>query len=415
MFKIIDGGITAPQGFKATGVNCGVKKLRKDLALIVSDVPAVAAGTFTSNQVKAAPVLLDIERIVSGKGQAIVANSGNANACTGKQGIADAKKMAATVAKSLKIKPDLVYVSSTGVIGQRLPIDKMLKGIEHAAKQLSPQGGHDAAHAIMTTDRIAKEVALEFEIDGKACRMAGICKGAGMINPHMVGPHATMLCYITTDAAIEAKVLQSVLEDSVDRSFNHVTIDSDQSTNDTVIVLANGVAGNKKITAASRKDLATFKEALQFICTSLAKLIAKDGEGATKLVEIIVEGAKTNSDALAAAKAVANSPLVKTAIFGTDANWGRILCAVGYCGIKLDPEKVDISIGGRKNDTEDFEGLTLVKKGKGSGYDEAEAKEVLKHPEILIHINLNAGKASSYYWTCDFTLDYVKINASYRS
>lgn len=415
MFKIIDGEITAPQGFKASGVHCGVKKLRKDLALIVSDVPANIAGTFTSNQVKAAPVLLDIEKIKSGKGQAIVANSGNANACNGKQGITDAKKMAAAVAKALKIKPELVYVSSTGVIGQRLPIDKIQKGVEHAAKIISAEGGHDAAHAIMTTDRIPKEVAVEFEIGGKVCRMAGICKGAGMIGPHMVGPHATMLCYITTDTAIESKLLQTLLEDCVDRSFNHVTIDNDQSTNDTVLVLANGVAGNKILTAKSGKDLPTFKEALQYICTTLAKLIAKDGEGATKLVEIIVEGAKSNKDALTAAKAVANSPLVKTAIFGTDANWGRILCAVGYCGITLDPEKVDISIGGRKNDEEDYKVLTLVKKGKGAGYDEADAKKSLSYPEILILINLNAGKASSYYWTCDLSLDYVKINASYRS
>ena len=414
--KIISGGITAPQGFKATGIQSGIKKFRKDMALIYSEVPAVAAGTFTSNLVKAAPVILDLATLKkSGKGQAIIINSGNANACTGKPGMADAKKTQSEVAKELKIKPELVYVSSTGVIGQPLPMDKVLKGVKTAVKELSPEGGALAAEAIMTTDRMRKEIAVEFILDGKTCRMAGICKGAGMIGPAMVGPHATMLGYITTDAAINGKVLQTLLNDAVARSFNHVTVDNDQSTNDTMIALANGLAGNKVITSKSGKDLIQFTEALQFVCTYLAKLIAKDGEGATKFVEILVEGAKTEKDALVAAKTVANSPLVKTAIFGTDANWGRILCAVGYSGIPINPDKVDITLGGKNEDDKEYKTLKLVKNGMGTGYDEPQAKKLLSHPEILILIDLKQGKAGSYAWTCDFSLDYVKINASYRS
>jgi glutamate N-acetyltransferase / amino-acid N-acetyltransferase len=413
--KIIKGGITAPKGFKASGIHSGIKKIRKDLMLIVSDVPAVAAGTFTSNQVKAAPVILDIERIKSGKGQAIIANSGNANACTGKPGMVNAKKMAAATAKALKIKPELVYVSSTGVIGKPLPVEKIEKALPLAVKELSIDGAADAAQAIMTTDRIPKEVAVEFSLGGSVCRIAGITKGAGMIGPAMTGPHATMLCYITTDVVIAPKLLQSLLETCVDRSFNHVTVDNDQSTNDTVIALANGLAGNKLIAKKSGNDYRSFEEALQCVCTHLAKLIAKDGEGATKLVEVIVEGAKTKAAAFTAAKSVANSPLVKTAIFGTDANWGRILCAVGYCGVKIDPEKVDITIGGRHDGDDDYHSLQLVKKGMGSGYDETAAKKILNYEEIQIVIDLHQGEASSYMWTCDFSLDYVKINASYRS
>lgn len=415
--KWISGGVTAPQGFKAAGINAGIKKTRKDMALIVSDIPGTIAGTFTTNQVKAAPVQLDLQNIKSGKGQAFIVNSGNANACTGKAGLTDARLTTAEVGKVLHIDPKLVYVCSTGVIGQRLPMQKIFDGIHIAAKGLSVEGGADAAHAIMTTDRIPKEVAVEFTLGGKTCRLGGITKGAGMIAPNMTpsGLHATMLCFLTTDAAVSKDVLKSVLADAVQNSFNCVTVDNDCSTNDTVLLLANGLAGNKTLTKSSKKDLAIFQEAVQEVCLKLAKLIAKDGEGATKLIEVLVNQGKSAKEARQIAMTVANSPLVKTAIFGTDANWGRILCAVGYSGIPIHPEKIAIILGGKKENEKSYKKVVLVKNGISSGYDESKAKEILSNPEILVEINLHQGKSSTTIWTCDFSLDYVKINASYRS
>ncbi len=415
--KWISGGVTASQGFKAAGVNAGIKKTRKDMTLIVSEIPGVIAGTFTTNQVKAAPVLLDLLHIKSGKGQAFIVNSGNANACTGKAGMTDAQRTAVEVGKVLHINPKLVYVGSTGVIGQRLPMQKIMNGIHLAAKELTVDGGANAAQAIMTTDRIPKEVAVEFTLGGKTCRLGGITKGAGMIAPNMTpsGLHATMLCFLTTDAAVSQKVLQSVLAHTVENSFNCVTVDNDCSTNDTVLLLANGLAGNKTVTPSSIKDIAVFKEAVQAVCLKLAKLIAKDGEGATKLIEVMVNQGKSTDASRQIALAVANSPLVKTAVFGRDANWGRILCAVGYSGIPIHPDKITIVLGGKKENDKSYKKVVLVKNGIGSGYDESKAKEILSHPEILIEINLHQGKSSSTIWTCDFSLDYVKINASYRS
>ena len=416
MLKVIDGGVTAPKGFKASGIEAEIKKKnKKDIALIYSEVPATAAGTFTTNRVKAAPVLVDIDTVKKGKGQAIIANSGNANACNGKKGITDAKKMQTETAKALKIKSDLVYVASTGVIGQTLPMDKVVKGISKAVKSLHHEGNDDAASAIMTTDTFPKSISVEFELDGKTCRMGAICKGSGMIAPLMAGPHATMLCFITTDANVDQKLLQKMIETSVDRSFNHVTVDNDESTNDTCIIFANGLAGNKTLKSKSSQDYAVFLEALQFVTTTLAKMMARDGEGATKFVEVIVENAKTEKDAFVIAKAIANSPLVKTAIFGADANWGRIICAAGYSGVKINPDVVDITLGGKSKDEEDFELIKLARNGISTNFPESDAKKLLENSDILILVDIKEGSQSSYVWTCDFSYDYVKINGSYRS
>jgi len=365
--KKIKGGITAPKGFKAAGISSGVKKSgKKDLALIFSDVPASAAGMFTSNKVKAAPVLLSQKLIKSGKSQAIIINSGNANACNGKAGMRDAQKMVDSTAKALGIPAKSVLVASTGSIGIPLPIKKIAKGITLLSKKLSYKGGKDATKAILTTDTFAKEIAIEIKIRGKSVRIAGITKGAGMINPSLV--HATMLGFITTDAKIKSKLLTKALTEAVKVSFNMVTVDRDKSTNDTVFALANGESGSAEIREGG-PDYKKFFEALQYVCIYLAKEIARDGEGATKLIEVNVSGAKTLIDARRAAKIIAGSNLLKAAVFGADPNWGRIMAALGYSGAQLKLDKVGVSLGkvkvvksgkGAKVQTEDGTELTIV-------------------------------------------------------
>jgi glutamate N-acetyltransferase/amino-acid N-acetyltransferase len=393
--KEIDGGITAVPGARAAGVACGIKTDGgMDLALIFCDEPAAAAGVFTTNKVKAAPVLVSREHLKSGKGQAIVASSGNANACTGKRGLQDARRMTEVAAGELGIEPELVLVGSTGRIGRPLPMDKVEKGIKLAASELSRDGGHRAARAIMTTDTFPKEVALEFDLQGRKARIAGIVKGAGMIDPNM----ATMLCFIVTDVCIDGVLLQEALKAAVDKSFNMICVDGDMSTNDTVIILANGKAGNEKIDR--KDDCETFLEALNSVTLSLAKMIAKDGEGATKFVELRVKGAKDYEDAKAAAHSIARSPLAKTAMFGEDPNWGRFMSSVGSSGAEVDGSAVDIWL----------DDLKIVENSTSTGFNEDDAREILKKDEFAVTVDLKIGKAQATMWTCDMSYDYIKCN-----
>lgn len=399
--KTISGGVTAPRGFKAAGISCGIKKNQQpDLALIYSEVPAEAAGIFTTNQVQAAPVILSKEYLKKGKAQAIIANSGNANACVGAVGLEAARRMAAAAGKALDIPMDSVLVASTGVIGVALPVEKIETLLADKKDILAENGGAAAAKAIMTTDTFPKEAAVEIELGGATVRIGGIAKGSGMIHPNM----ATMLGFITTDAKIEQTLLQKAIAAAGEHSFNRITVDGDTSTNDCLFVLANGLAGNKPITPES-EDYQTFLQALTGVCLELAKMIARDGEGATKLVEIKVTGAGTEAEAVKVGKAVATSNLVKTALFGEDANWGRILAAVGYSGVKINPEQIHIYLGD----------LSVYQKGTGLVFDEAKAKEILSRKEILIKIDLGAGTEGASVWTCDLSYDYVKINGSYRT
>ncbi|MCL6590044.1 MAG: bifunctional glutamate N-acetyltransferase/amino-acid acetyltransferase ArgJ [Firmicutes bacterium] len=399
--KTISGGIAAPKGFKADAFACGIKKNNQvDLAIIASEVPAAAAGIFTTNRVQAAPVLLSRERIKKGTAQAIIANSGNANACVGPAGMKAARLMSEALAERLNIKPEAVLVASTGVIGVELPVDRIQAALSGKNLFISPNGEAQAARAIMTTDTFPKVAAVEFELDGVPVRIGGIAKGSGMIHPNM----ATMLGFITTDLAIQPKILQKALAHAGERSFNRITVDGDTSTNDCLLTLANGKAGNKPITKTN-EAYQTFLKALTYVCLELAKLIARDGEGATKFVEIKVTGAKTEGEAVKIGKAVATSNLVKTAIFGGDANWGRILAAAGYSGVKFNPDLVNIYIGD----------LLVCRGGAGLVFDEAKAKEILKQKELLIRIEMGSGKEEASIWTCDLSYDYVKINGSYRS
>ncbi|MGQ9607723.1 MAG: bifunctional glutamate N-acetyltransferase/amino-acid acetyltransferase ArgJ [bacterium] len=394
--KTINGGITAVSGIRATGVACGIKTNRNmDLAVISCDEPATAAGVFTTNKVKSAPVLISSERIKKGKAQAIVANSGNANACTGERGLQDARKMTEITAKALNIDPELVLVASTGRIGRFMPMDKVEEGIKMAIAELDPEGGHKAAMAIMTTDTFPKEVAVEFELNDKKVHIGGMVKGAGMIEPNM----ATMLCFITTSACIEKELLQNALKVSVDKSFNMISVDGDMSTNDTVIILANGKAGNKKIEKYD-ENYEIFLESLSYVTTMLAKMIVKDGEGATKFIELHINGAKDESDARIAAHAVGRSPLVKTAMFGETPNWGRIMSSLGASKIEMDPFKVDIW----------FNDLKLVEKGISTGFNEEDAKKIMKNSEFSIIVDLKIGNAKATLWTCDLSYDYVRVN-----
>jgi glutamate N-acetyltransferase/amino-acid N-acetyltransferase len=394
--KEIYGGITTIQGFRAAGVKSGIKATGDmDLALIVSDEPATVAGVFTTNKVKSAPVLVSRERIKSGKAQAIVANSGNANASTGEQGIKNAKRMAEIAAVELSIPPDLILVASTGKIGRPMPMDKLEYGIKLAASELSYDGGHKASRAIMTTDTFPKESAAEFDVKGKKARIGGMVKGAGMIDPTM----ATMLCFIVTDVAIEQPLLQEALKSAVDKSFNMICVDGDMSTNDTVIVLANGKAGNDKIDKKDA-DYDSFCEAITFVTTSLAKMIAKDGEGATKFVELRIKGAQNYEDAKLAAHSIARSPLVKTAIFGEDPNWGRLMSSLGASGADVNQFTVDIWL----------DDLKIVENSVTTGFEEEKAKEIMKKDEFIITIDLKLGDAQATMWTCDLSYDYVKIN-----
>jgi len=387
-------------GFKAAGVAAELKKKgKKDLGLICSRVPANVAGVFTKNRVKAAPVLLDMELIKSGVCQAVIVNSGSANCCTGEQGMRDAEAMASLAASELGISNDLVFVASTGVIGEPLPIEKIKTAIPDLVKSLQPEGIPDLARSIMTTDTVPKMVSAQGIVEGKTFTVTGVAKGAGMIRPDM----ATMLCFVCTDVGAAPEILKETLVKAAHRSFNRITIDGDTSTNDTVLVMANGLSG-AVIRSVAQRDI--FQKVLDEIFLDLAKQLIRDGEGVTKLVEIMVRGAVSDSDAWKVADTVAHSPLVKTSFFGEDANWGRIVGAVGRADAKVDPDKIDIY----------FDDVQLVKAGISCGKAvEAEATKVLKKSEFVVTVDLNMGRGSDLMYTCDFSVDYVKINADYRS
>ncbi|MBU0567301.1 bifunctional glutamate N-acetyltransferase/amino-acid acetyltransferase ArgJ [bacterium] len=400
MIRKIQGGITAPKGFKACGVSCGIKEEGLDLALIYSDVAAAAAAVFTANKVKAAPVLISQQHISDGRIQAIVANSGIANCCTGEQGLKDAALMAEWMANKLNIPKESVLVASTGKIGQMLPMEKAEEGIRKAVGGLSRSGGEDAARAIMTTDTRPKEAALEMELFGRKVTLGGMAKGSGMIHPSM----ATMLAFITTDALISPLLLKKALLSSVERSFNMITVDGDMSTNDMTAILANGLAVEEEITFPGREfDL--FQEALDELTISLARQMPADGEGATRLLEIRVKGAPGQAAAKQFARAVAKSSLVKAAFYGADPNWGRIMAALGQTGQEIDPGKVDIY----------FEDQLMAKGGCPVSFDPIKIGTIMKQKEIKVEINLNLGQAKATAWGCDLSPEYVRINAHYRT
>ena len=403
--KLISGGVCAAKGFKANGVHCGIRKnhSKKDLALIVSDVPATAAAVYTTNLVKGAPLLVTKQNISNGKAQAVICNSGNANTCNA-NGIEIAEAMCALVEKATGVAAGDVVVASTGVIGQPLDVTPIANSMDELTAGLSYEGSTEAAQAIMTTDTIDKQIAVEFTVDGKVCRMGGIAKGSGMIHPNM----ATMLVFITTDCAISAEMLQKALSSGIKNTFNMLSIDGDTSTNDMVTVLANGMAGNAEITADG-EDFAVFMKALNTITVSLCRTIAGDGEGATKLLECVVSGADTEKAAKTAAKSVICSSLLKAAMFGADANWGRVLCAIGYSGADVDVTKVDVSFRSAKGE------IVVCKDGAGVPFSEEIAKEILLEKEIEIIISVGDGPYSASAWGCDLTYDYVKINGDYRT
>ncbi len=394
-------GVTFPKGFKAAGVKAGIKKSGNlDLALIYTEKEAAVAGVFTKNAVAAAPVIVSREVVKGGKAHAIVANAGCANACTGETGLANARKMAALAAAEVGCAPDEVLVGSTGIIGVNLPMDKLEAGIKAAAAELSEDGSKNAGNAIITTDTYSKAGSCEVEIGGKAVRFGVIAKGSGMIQPNM----ATMLCYITTDANISSQLMQKALSDIVEVSFNMISVDGDMSTNDTVLVLANGESGAPEITEGSPeydKFYATLKE----ICQELSKRIAADGEGATKFLTINVSGTKTFEDAKTVAMSIAKSPLVKTAFFGEDPNWGRVICAVGYAGIPMVPEKTVIKFGG----------VTVYANGLGAEFKEEDIHKVMAEHDIVIDVEMGMGDAEATVWSCDFSYEYVKINGEYHT
>ena len=403
--KIISGGVCAAKGFKANGVHCGIRKNRtkKDLALIVSDVPAAAAAVYTQNLVKGAPLTVTKNHLADGKAQAVICNSGNANTCNA-NGIEIAEAMAKLVCDHTGVKPQDVVVASTGVIGQPLVIDPIAEGMAPLCAGLSAEGGEAAAEAIMTTDTKKKEAAVEFTLGGKTCRMGGIAKGSGMIHPNM----ATMLVFITTDAAISSEMLQKALSADITNTFNMLSIDGDTSTNDMVTVLANGMAGNPEVTAEG-EDFAEFMKALNTITVSLCRMIAGDGEGATKLLECTATGADTEEAAKIAAKSVICSSLLKAAMFGADANWGRVLCAIGYSGADVDVNKIGVFFVSAKGEIE------VCRDGAGVPFSEEKAKEILLEDEIEIRITLGDGPYGASAWGCDLTYDYVKINGDYRT
>lgn len=401
MIKKDTQGVTFAKGFTAAGVKAGIKKSGNlDVALIYTKTQAVVAGTFTQNKVAAAPVYVSKEVVATGTAHAIVANAGCANACTGQQGLDDAHKMAQIAADELGVNADDVIVGSTGVIGVNLPMDKLEAGIKDAVANLSVDGSDNAGRAIITTDTHSKSVTCEFELSGKTVRMGAIAKGSGMIRPNM----ATMLCYITTDIAIDQALLQKAVSGCVEKSFNMISVDGDMSTNDMVIVLANGEANNAKITEENA-DYQIFFEKLMMLCTELAKQIAADGEGASKFLTINVRGAKSFADAKTVGMAIANSPLVKTAFFGEDPNWGRVICAVGYSGADMVPEKTVVKFGG----------ITIFANGTGATYDEKALAHVMKQKDIVIDIELNMGQEDATVWSCDLSYEYVKINGEYHT
>ena len=401
--EIFEGGVTSAKGFKASGVFAGLKKARKDMAMIVSECEAVAAGTYTTNKVKAAPVLWDMKLTGQGKARAVVVNSGNANACTGEQGLKDAEEMASYAAGLLSTEKELVLVASTGVIGVNLDMAKIKKGEELLVQSLSDDW-KDAAQAILTTDTFAKTAACSVEIGGKTVTIGGMSKGSGMIHPNM----ATTLSFITTDAAISHDVLQSLLGKTVDDTYNMISVDGDTSTNDSVLVLANGMAGNAEIRKGSAEE-AVFEEAFRYVLGTFARMIARDGEGATRFIEMTVKGARTKEDAKTLARSVVSSSLVKAAFFGSDANWGRILCAMGYSGADFDPDIVDLSFVSPKGSIEVLSG------GQPVPFDEDKAKEILLEKEVGAVADCHQGDGEASAWGCDLTYDYVKINGDYRS
>lgn len=401
MKKLASKNIVSPKGFKAAGVHCGIKHKKKDLALLVSEVPASVAGVFTTNKVQAAPIKVTKEVVYNtNKMQALIVNSGNANACTGKQGLADAYEMQALAAEKLNIDFNLVGVASTGVIGEIMKMEPIKLGLEMLEPSDTLESAIDFSQAIMTTDTVMKNTTYSTIVDGVEVIISGTAKGSGMIEPNM----ATMLGFITTDANIESEQLQVALSSITDCTFNSITVDGDTSTNDTVIVMANGLAGNDALTPA-HKDWDNFYTTLKLVAEDLAKSIARDGEGATKLIEVEVEGAISDEEARKVAKTIVGSPLVKTAVFGNDANWGRIIAAIGYSECEVDPEKITIQIGGH----------TMVENGEPIAFSEEQLIEVLKQSEVKIHVFLQLGAGQGHAWGCDLTYDYVQINASYRS
>ena len=404
--KFIEGGVCAAKGFKASGIHVGVKtnnKDKKDLALIMSDNECTAAAVYTKNIVKAAPLNITKENLKDGKARVVFANSGNANACA-PHGEENAKRMCSAIAKKLGLNEKDVLVASTGVIGQTLPIEVIEGGITELASKLSYEGSKDAAAAIMTTDLTKKELAVEFKAAGKTMRLGGIAKGSGMIHPNM----GTMLAFLTTDCAISAEMMQKALVNATNISFNRVSVDGDTSTNDILTLMANGLAGNEEITEPG-EDFDAFKEALNTVCIELAKMIAADGEGATHLITCKVSGTKNEEEAETLSKSVISSTLTKTAIFGADANWGRVLCAMGYSGIEFDPGTVSIAFESNAGH------ITVCENGRGLKFDENTAKKVLTEHNVTIDIKLNAGTAGCTCWGCDITYDYIKINGDYRT
>lgn len=405
--KVMNGGVTAAKGFQAAGIYAGIKKDKKDMAMIYSEVPCVAAGTFTTNIVKAAPVKWDMDVVYNYQNaQAVIANSGVANACTGEEGMGYCRDTADVAAELLQIDPKAVLVASTGVIGKQLPMEPIKEGIKKMVPLLSEsiEAGTLAAESIMTTDTVKKEVAVTLEIGGETVTIGGMCKGSGMIHPNM----CTMLSFVTTDAAISKEMLQKALSADIKDTYNMVSVDGDTSTNDTVLLLANGMAGNPYI-SEENEDYQQFLAALNYVNTCLAKKIAGDGEGATALFEVRVIGAQTKEQAVTLSKSIVTSSLTKAAIFGHDANWGRILCAMGYSGADFDPEQVDLffeSAAGK---------LKIIENGVALDYSEEEATKILSEQEVTAIADIKMGGESATAWGCDLTFDYVKINADYRS
>lgn len=404
-YKVIDGSVTSAKGFLAAGIHCGVKdgSSKKDLALIYSEVPCIGAGMYTNNVVKCAPIYVTKDHLIDNKAQAIICNSGNANCCTGEDGINKAKLITEVLAKNLNIDSKDVLIASTGVIGVPINADAITSGIPLITSKLSTNGS-DAAEAIMTTDTVKKECAVEVEISGKIVTIGAIAKGSGMIEPNM----GTMLSFISTDIDITASLLKEALKEAVNISYNRISVDGDTSTNDTVLILANGLAKNVTITEKN-EDYNKFLEALKYVTITISKMLAKDGEGATKLIECTVNGCKDEKEGVTFAKSVITSSLVKTAMFGADANWGRILCALGYAGLEFDPSKVDVYFESEAGS------IIVCKDGASVPFDEDIAKKILLLDEITIKIEMNSGNTSVTAWGCDLTYEYVKINGDYRS
>ena len=407
-FKVVDGGVCAAKGFRASGLYCGIKEnptKKNDIALIVSDVMCNAAGVYTSNKVKGAPVIVTKKNLAAsgGKAKAVIVNSKNANTCNA-DGEAKADAMCRLVSDALGIKQEEVIVASTGVIGQILPLEPIEKAVPQLVEKLAYDGNVEAATAIMTTDTVKKEYAVEFEIGGKVCHLGGMAKGSGMIHPNM----ATTLNFITTDCAVSAPMLQKALSEIVKITYNCLSVDGDQSTNDTCMLMSNGLAENPEINAEGA-DFDTFKGALYQVMANLTRMLAKDGEGATKLLTCICSSAPDLDTAIIVAKSVIRSPLFKCAMFGADANWGRVLCAIGYAEAEFDINKVDVDLGSKAGR------IAVCRNGAGVDFSEGEAKKILTEEEIEIYIELNQGEAKATAWGCDLTYDYVKINGDYRS